>query len=373
MTETFHLLKSEALTAVRQVRQMHLNSDNIRCGKTRVNPAKERCSFTVDSAFTVKTWGLEMEKLSHRQARSVIGVKMDKIFPGLYEKAALVAADGKKRLIKNFMSTCFLGTDLSADIQLDPVKDKNGTVKEVSVVLSNISGGCPLNKMMSDSEKMIAIGKIASTLAHGIRNPLNAIKGAVVYLTEKYGQETTLLEFSKIINDEISRLDSFISNFLSAAKGETKFITTDLNCILKEILVMIKPRAKLQNIRTSFNFSVLPSVMADPLQTEQAFFNIINNAVEAMPDGGVIDIRTSLSSENGVTYAEVEISDTGKGIAEKDLHRLGELSSDFERNHKGFGIFLSREVIRSHGGKLFWESTRGKGTTFKILLPVKQL
>ncbi|MEK6529225.1 MAG: ATP-binding protein [Nitrospirota bacterium] len=352
---------------------MHLNSENIRCGKAHVNPAKEKCSFTVDSAFTVKTWGLEMEKLSHRQAHSVIGVRMDKIFPGLYEKTALVAADGKKRLIKNFMSTCFLGTDLSADIQLDPVKDKNGTVKEVSVVISNISGGCPLNKMMSDSEKMIAIGKIASTLAHGIRNPLNAIKGAVVYLTEKYGQEATLLEFSKIINDEISRLDSFISNFLSAAKGETKFITTDLNDILKAILVMIKPRTKLQHIRTSFNFSVLPAVMADPLQTEQAFFNIINNAVEAMPDGGVIDIRTSLSSENGVTYAEVEISDTGKGIAEKDLPGLGELSSDSGRDHKGFGIFLSREVIRSHGGKLFWESTRGKGTTFKILLPVKQL
>ena len=88
---------------------MHLNSDNIRYGKRHVNPAKERCSFTVDSAFTVKTWGLEMEKLSRRQAQSVIGVKMDKIFPGLYEKAAQVAADGKKRLIKNFMSTCFLG------------------------------------------------------------------------------------------------------------------------------------------------------------------------------------------------------------------------------------------------------------------------
>jgi two-component system nitrogen regulation sensor histidine kinase GlnL len=348
---------------------VNLKSGNV--DKKGSNTAKNTCVFTVDNAFFVKTWDSKMEKLCHKSAQAVIGNKIDKIFPILYEQVALVLADGKKRQIKNFKNNCFLGTDFAADIQLNPVKNKNRAVKEVAVVFNNISGGCPLNKMLNDSERMIAIGKIASTLAHGIRNPLNAIKGAVVYLTEKYGQEPTLLEFSTIINDEISRLDNFISNFLSAAKGETKFITTDLNDILKAILVMIKPRTELLNIKTSFNFSVLPPIMADPLQTEQAFFNIINNAVEAMPDGGVIDIRTSLTREEGTSYVHVEISDSGTGIPEKDLHKLGELSTNSEGNDKGFGIFLSREVIKSHGGKLFWESTRGNGTTFKILLPVK--
>jgi len=337
-----------------------------------VSPAKTRCVFVIDNAFVVKTWDSNMEQLCHKSAQTVIGNKINKVFPVLYEKVALVFADGKKRQIRNFQNMCFLGTDLTADIRLTPVKEKNGQVKEVSIVLTNISGGCPLDKKLSDSERMVAVGKVASTLAHGIRNPLNAIKGAVVYLTEKYGKEPTLLEFSKIINDEIGRLDNFISNFLSAARGETKFIPMNLNDILKAIIVMIRPRTEMQNIRTSFNLSVLPPIMADPFQTEQAFFNIINNAIEALPEGGLIDIRTSLSREDGASYAVVEISDTGKGIPRRNLPKLGELSTKPKRNGKGFGIFLSREIIKSHGGKLFCESTRDKGTTFKIMLPLKQ-
>lgn len=341
---------------------------NIRCpGLT-----KTKCISTVDNAFIIKTWDSNMERLCHKPAQEVIGNKINKVFPMLYEKVALVFADGKRRQIKNFQNFCFLGTNLTADFQLIPLKDKNRNVKEVSIVLNNISGGCPLDKRLSDSERMIAIGKVASTLAHGIRNPLNAIKGAVVYLAEKYGKEPTLLEFSKIINDEIGRLDNFISNFLSAAKGETKFIPANLNDILKAIFIMIKPRTELQNIKTSLNSSLLPPIMADPFQTEQALFNIINNAIEAMPDGGLIDIKTSLSREDGTPYAVVEISDTGKGITKKDMSKLGELSTRPKKNDKGFGLFLSREIIKSHGGKLFWESTRDKGTTFKIFLPLKQ-
>jgi two-component system nitrogen regulation sensor histidine kinase GlnL len=340
--------------------------------KKTLESANFRCEFSVDSAFVVKTWDSNMEKLCHKPAQSVIGNKINKVFPMLCEKVALIFAEGEKRRIKNFQNICFLGTDLTADIQLIPIKDRNGKVKEVSIVLSDISGGCPLDKKMSDSERMVAIGKVASTLAHGIRNPLNAIKGAVVYLTEKYGGEPSLVEFSKIINDEINRLDNFISDFLSASKGKTKFLPMNLNNILKEILVMVRPRTELQNIIVSSDFLPLPPIVADPFQAEQAFFNLLNNAIEAMPDGGAIDVRTSLSHEDGIGYAVVEISDTGRGIPRQALSRLGELSASPKKDNKGFGIFLSREIIKSHGGKLFWESIKDKGTTFKILLPLQE-
>jgi two-component system nitrogen regulation sensor histidine kinase GlnL len=131
---------------------------------------------------------------------------------------------------------------------------------------------------------------------------------------------------------------------------------------------MIKPRAEIQGVRISHNFSVLPVMNADPFQIEHALFNIINNAFEAMPDGGTLNIKTSLKWENNIDYIVAEISDTGKGIPEEEMR---ELSDNPERNDKGFGIFLSREVVRSHKGKLFWESARDRGTTFKILLPVE--
>jgi signal transduction histidine kinase len=99
-------------------------------------------------------------------------------------------------------------------------------------------------------------------------------------------------------------------------------------------------------------------------------FNIINNALEAMPDGGVLEIKTSVKWESNDDYGVIEISDTGKGIPETNLNSLGRLSNDSARMDKGFGIFLSREIIKAHNGKLLWESVRNRGTTFRILLPL---
>ncbi|KPK01567.1 MAG: hypothetical protein AMK71_05080 [Nitrospira bacterium SG8_35_4] len=337
-------------------------------GKT----AKDKYSFTVDSSFNVMSWGTSMEKLSHKKEEAVIGQKIDTIFPFLHDEAALVFSHGKRRRLKNYQNGCFMGTNLRGDIQLVPLKDRNGRVKEVSVQLNNITGQCPLDKKLTDSEKMVAIGKIASSLAHGVRNPLNAIKGAVVYLREKYGHEATLQEFSTIINEEIDKLDSFISNFLSASRGELRFSTVNINGILKSILAMVKPRAEMQKIKLLQRFAVLPLITADSFQIEQALFNMITNAMEAMPDGGAINIKSSMRWESNDDFVLIEISDTGKGIPEGALNRLGELSGDPEKNDRGFGIFLSREVIKSHNGKLLWESVRERGTTFKIFLPVKQ-
>jgi two-component system nitrogen regulation sensor histidine kinase GlnL len=301
----------------------------------------------------------------------VIGNKVKEVFPLLHDKIASALNDGRKKRIKNLKNMCFMGTGISGDIQINPVKDEGGEITEVSVILDNISGECPLDKKLAESERMIAIGKIASTLAHGVRNPLNAIKGAVAYLREKYGHEQILMEFSKIINDEISRLDNFISNFLSAAKGQTKFVPVNLNEILKAIIAMIKPKTEVQNIRVSHNFSILPLITADPFQIEQALFNIVNNAIEAMPKGGLMEIRTFLTHEDNTDYAVVEISDTGRGIPKKELCRLGELPENPKKEDKGFGIFLSREIIKSHNGKLLWESVKSRGTTFKIYLPIR--
>lgn len=346
-------------------------------GTGSVNVVEEKiqtqnCNFTVDHSFVIKSWNSEMEKLSHKLAESVVGSKIDKVFPFLHDEIALAFSIGKRRRIKNFNNVCFMGTDLCGDIQIIPIKDKKGKVKEVSVMLDKIKGKCPLDKKLSESEKMVAIGKIASSLAHGVRNPLNAIKGAVVYLKEKYGHESTLREFSTIIDEEIDKLDNFISNFLSASRGDLIFVPINLNGLLKSIISMVKPRADIQEVNIIYKFAVLTLVTADSFQLEQALFNIINNALEAMPDGGEMNIKTSKVWEASNDYALIEISDTGKGIPDAELDRLGELSSDVEKSGRGFGIFLSREVIKSHNGKLLWESKRGIGTTFKIFLPISQ-
>ena len=336
------------------------------------NKLTDKCCFSIDGDLIIRSWNSSMEKLSYREAKDVVGNNVKGVFPLLCDDISRVFSDNRKRHLKDFRNICFMGTDLSADIRIIPVRNKKGEIIEANVVLDNISGKCPLTKQLADSEKMVAIGKIASSLAHGVRNPLNAIKGAVVYLRERYGHESTLLEFSKIIYDEINKLDNFISVFLSSAKGDSKFIPLNLNEVLESIFIMIKPQAEMQGIQILRELSVLPLISADSFQIEQAVFNIINNAIEAMPAGGAIGIKTSLKREGDNDYAVIEISDTAGGISEKELRNLGDLSENPERNDRGFGIFLSREVIKAHRGKLLWESVRDRGTTFKIFLPVKE-
>ncbi len=328
--------------------------------------------FNVDKTLIVRSWNSNMEKLCRRQAKDVIGKKIDVFFPHLDEKILPVFKSGRKKNIKNYINTCFMGASLKADVRIVPVKNKSNHVNEVCVELDCISGECPLDKKLHDSEKMIEIGKIASSLAHGVRNPLNSIKGAVVYLREKYGHEATFNEFSSIINEEIDKLDGFISSFLGAARKDMRFVAVDLNDILTSIIVMSRPRAKTQNVKIRHDVTKLPTMTLDSFQIEQALFNLINNALEAMPDGGEIRVKTAIKWEKDQDFAVIEISDTGKGIPEKKLKKLGELSDNPEKIDRGFGIFLSREVIKSHNGKLIWESVRDRGTTFKVFLPITQ-
>jgi two-component system nitrogen regulation sensor histidine kinase GlnL len=326
--------------------------------------------FIVDTNLSIESWSRKMERLCYKSEDNVIGEKLNKVFPWLNDEIALVLNDGRERNVRNLENECFMGTDLSADAQIVPVKNEQNRVTKVIVSLDNVSGECPLAKKLDDSERLISMGKVASSIAHGVRNPLNAIKGSIAYLTEKYGKEPTFLEFSEIINEEINKLDKFVSNFLSNAKGCTDYQSVNINDTLESIIKMVQPRAKMQGVEILQSFSTVPLLSIDQFQIEQALLNITNNTFEAMPAGGSIQIRTSQAWEKDKSFVVIEIADTGKGIPATELDTLGEIINTKANKERGFGIFLSREVIKSHNGKLMWESVPGKGTTFRIFLPV---
>jgi len=329
----------------------------------------KKAAFIIDNNLDVSSWSPEMEEISYRMSDSVVGKNIHAVFPQLKDSVAAVLNEGKRVPVSKVQNGCCWGMGFSADIVCKPVKNKAGDVTSVSVEFSKLKGGCPLAQKLSDYEKMIEIGKVASSLAHGVRNPLNAIKGAVVYLEDKFGHESTLLEFSTIITEEINKLDNFISNFLGAARGEMKFFPVNINDLIGSILRVIKLRAEVQKVTISTNLSALPLVPANLFQLEQAIFNIINNAFEALPEGGIIEIKTGTKWENDMDYVVIEIADNGKGIPNGKLTSLGKLSGNSRSDDRGFGIFLSREIIKSHRGRLQWESLRDQGTTFRIYLP----
>jgi two-component system nitrogen regulation sensor histidine kinase GlnL len=250
-------------------------------------------------------------------------------------------------------------------MKISPIKSRDQKVDGAKVLIYPYST-CAVAKKLLQSQKLIDIGKIASTLAHGVRNPLNAIKGAVVYLREKYDNEEPLIEFTKIMEDEISRLEDFISRFLSSSVSETDAQETDINSLLKKIEVFTALQIYTRNIQSRYEFGNLPPITINTFHLEQAILNVINNAISAMDNGGRLDISTSTEELAGGVFVVIAVSDTGPGMRDNALYAL-----PVEQGEKGrgFGLFITQEILRHYGGHLEIDSRENRGTTVKLYIP----
>jgi two-component system nitrogen regulation sensor histidine kinase GlnL len=223
------------------------------------------------------------------------------------------------------------------------------------VTVSNIV--CPVLKNIHNAQRFIDIGKTASTLAHGVRAPLSAVAGAVLYLNKKYPKEHMLSEFADIMDDEIRKFDNFISKFMRDSLFDEEPVITDINALLRKIQVMTSFQTHYYHIRTVFAYGDIPLVKVAPFQFEQAVMNIINNAIEIMRSGGRLTVKTRLETFSAGHFIVVEISDTGSGVFSSPQH------APMEGGGKGFGLLITREILRHYGGHLDIKSRKGKGTT----------
>jgi two-component system nitrogen regulation sensor histidine kinase GlnL len=228
-----------------------------------------------------------------------------------------------------------------------------------------ITNGC---EMGSEGVKQkISTDHRASTLAHGVRNPLNAIKGAVVYLKEKYVDDKTLVEFTKIMDEEISRLDAFLTRFLnSMAFPDVEKSEADINELLKEIEILTCFQAHAFNIKTDYEYGTVPLLMMDSFQLKQAILNIVNNAIEAMNEGGHLRVTSGTEKQNDGFYVVVEISDTGPGMKRRRNSNCIQSRTVMGR---GYGLNITREVFQSHGGYMALSCKKGRGTVVRLCIP----
>ena len=187
--------------------------------------------FHTDGDLCIRSWPKEIAAFTGRAEPQIIGTKYYEIVPRIFidnkDAVAEAISTGKTFSFTEYPFRCLYG-GVKADITIRPLwnGDMNTGAAEVAI---HPHSACAMAKKLHQSQKLIDIGKIASTLAHGVRNPLNAIKGAVVYLQEKYDREEPLVEFTKIMGEEISRLEDFISRFLSSSVSVTEAQPTDIN------------------------------------------------------------------------------------------------------------------------------------------------
>ena len=347
-----------------------MNSDIGLLSRPSLFPAGDTSSayhFSTDPAFRIVSWGEKLAALTGKADSQVLGRKYWEAFPRIFSEdqdaleAVLKNKHGLNLEKHNF--ACLLG-QIRADVKIEPVVEQ-GEVKTIEVAVS-LESICPLSERFRELQQIVDIGKTASTLAHGVRNPLNAIKGSVVYLRDKYPDEPPLVEFLKIIEYEISRLDTFISRFLSASVSEADLCDTDINALLESIKVVISFQARASRVHVVHEPGNIPPIKGNPFQIEQAILNVMNNALMAMSSGGLLRVRTLAEEKEGKNFVVIEVSDTGPGILE---NRIGTVAAK-NSNGRGFGLFITHEILKNHGGHLEVKSVKGAGTTMRLYLPI---
>lgn len=330
-------------------------------------------SFTVCKNLIIRSVAMPRGASGDLSAVSVVGQPYQRFFPIFLDNGAdavqAVLRGGKPLYLREHPAVCFCGKIL-ADISIKPLSEDDCPILGANIVLK-IYSGCSPRATISRERQLIEIGKSSASLAHGVRNPLNAIKGAVVYLKDTYGKEATLVEFAGIIEEEIAKLDSFITRFLSSSLLESERVSLDLNELLQRILAMNNFQAYAKQVTFQSEFGDIPKVMVDAFQFEHAVMNVINNSLEAMEEGGLLQLKTALIRRPGNDSVSVEVSDSGRGMSRSDLRTISDWEGESRtRKGRGFGLFIAREIIRSHGGTFEIASRKDVGTTVRIIVPV---
>lgn len=328
----------------------------------------ESVSFSTDARLFIKSWGKDIVEYTGKTFSEVKGKKyfevLPRIFTGNADAVQQAMKKGKTLSLKEYGIHCLSG-QLAADITVRPLKSRTGTVSGAKVTITP-TRYCEAMNRLRGSQKLIEIGKMASTLAHGVRNPLNAIKGAVVYLGERFSGEPTLVEFTTLMESEISKLDNFISKFLSTSLSEAAPSATDINALLKRLALFVSLQLKATGITASFEYGDVPPVMVNGFHLEQAVLNVINNSIEAMGKGGRLGVTSMTEQSPRGMSAIIEISDTGPGMA---TGNPGGKPLTGKKGGRGFGLFITREILQYYGGSLQIISRKGTGTTVRLSLP----
>ena len=233
-----------------------------------------------------------------------------------------------------------------------------------------------LRQEVAQTEKFKAVAALASCLVHEIRNPLTAINTFTEFLPQRTNDPVFLEQFSQTVPKEIKRINSLMQELLIFAKpSPPQLQSTDALILLNSLVVLLQEQCKRQkiNIVQSFDHHTPQSIHADPNQLKQALLNILLNAIDAMPNGGTLTITTSLSFPNasvGNPQYIINITDTGCGIAPKDLPHIFEPFFTKKEKGTGLGLAITQGIIEKHGGKILVKSQLNQGTTFSITLPI---
>lgn len=229
------------------------------------------------------------------------------------------------------------------------------------------------NRQLLQAAKLASVGELASGMAHEINNPVGIILGRTDYiLATQYDLSAEAKQDLKVVRNQAERVASTVRSLLTFARPSALSIQpVDLAQLVDQAIALEAPRCHTAEVEIERSSSeAIPTIEADPDQLQQVLVNLMNNAIEAMPQGGRLGIHLANGDDGQVI---VNISDTGTGITEENQSRIFDpfFTTKPAGKGTGLGLAVSYGIIRNHGGQIRVNSSPGRGSTFSIVLPVE--
>jgi signal transduction histidine kinase len=269
------------------------------------------------------------------------------------------------------------GGDLSVKVPPAGGREVSGLSRSFNEMVERLREHRALEERLHFAERTTALGRMASAVAHEIRNPLNFINLSIDHVRERLAPEEPRRreDFERILSNmkaEISRLNRLVVDFLSFGRPmrlHPRLVS--LEEVLRDVAALVDHKAKDQGIALAVEAEPgLPRIVADPELLKTCFLNLMINAADAMPEGGVLTIGLRHDQGGGRDALVATVTDTGHGMSPEDIQSAFEPYFSTKETGFGIGLALTQKIVADHGGTIQLESEPGQGTTVRITLPL---
>lgn len=356
-----------------RLRETEKSLDNLRALHERIVASIRSGLITTDLEGTIYTFNLAAEEITGFRAADIIGKSVFTLL-GNIEHSILPSLERTETGVQPLRFEADVTTPDGFVVHIGygiaPLYLENGETTGLIITFQDLTEIHSMEESVRRKERLAAVGRVAAGLAHEIRNPLGAMRGAIQVLQSQTPPETAQASLMEIILRESDRLNKIITNFLTYARPRVNnFSETDLRESLNDTFTLLKHSPDVKEFHhlecnlpeTAVNIS------ADAAQLKQIFWNLARNAIQAMPAGGDLKVELQQISQSRV---QIIFSDTGCGMSAAQVEQLFEPFSNSTTGGTGLGLSIVYQIIRDHGGTINVRSVEGKGTTITVELPL---
>ena len=326
--------------------------------------------MALDLNGRVDSWNPQLERLTGIPRDEAFGRGVDTLLPAdLVAELDSRTGNGHGSEIYKFPLVNRTGHGLIVNVSVTPLEDKNGSNLGRLVLMDDITERVQLEKQLLQTEKLSSLGLLAAGVAHEVNTPLAVISNYIQMLARQLPGDDSRQKIIEKIVKQTFRASEIVNNLLNFSRtSPSEFTAVNLNDVIEETLTLVAHPFRSGQVSVIKALEgQLPSVSGSSNRLQQVFLNLFLNARDAMPSGGMLEVRTSC--QNG--SVEVEVTDTGMGIPDENIRRIFDpfFTTKTIGRGTGLGLSVSYGIVQEHKGRIEVRSTPGKGTSFHLEFP----